>query len=157
MSIAARCTVQLADETSGRQRLQISALPGEVLDQVETVHQYGFASSPLPGALAVAIMPHGARDSAIVVGTDDARHRPKGLQAGEACVYTNAGNYVLLKADGSITIKAPGGVKIIGDLLVTGSITATAGPMTTDGLVLDDHKHTGVSAGADETGGPTNV
>jgi hypothetical protein len=76
-------------------------------------------------------------------------------------VNVDAANLVIQKNDGSVSIKitpsgeidivAPSGVKITGDLKVTGEVTAKSGTTNID---LSGHKHTGVTTGSGTTGGP---
>jgi phage baseplate assembly protein V len=132
MSMGARCRVQNVDESSGRQRLQLSALQDEVLSQVEMIGLYGVTSSPLPGALAAVVFPSGARDSGYVVGTDDARYRPRDLQPGETCIYTASGAQILLQADGNIMIAAGGS----GSVKIKGTALAVVGNETVSGELI---------------------
>lgn len=53
----------------------------------------------------------------------------------------------------SIKILAPGGLEIDGDVSIKGKLSAT-GDVTANGISLDGHVHSGVKAGADDTGGP---
>lgn len=53
----------------------------------------------------------------------------------------------------SAAITAPGGVSIVGDVTVTGTINATV-DVVGAGVSLKAHKHGGVQAGAAQTGGP---
>jgi phage gp45-like len=132
MLLAARCTVRRADDSTGRQRINLSGYQDEVLDQLENIGQFGLASSPPPGAVAVVLFLAGNRDNGVVIGTDDARYRPKGLAPGESCLYGSSGAYVLIQADGSLVIK--GATKIIGNVTVVGDVVA-------DGVSLHNHVH----------------
>ena len=143
MNLAAKCTIRNVDESSGRQRFNLSGLPDEVLDQVEGVSLFGFASSPLPGASAVVIFPSGNRDNGIVIATDDANYRPKGLQPGEVCIYNAIGTYILIEADGNIVIKRAPNVTIEGGNVIvnSGDVTVTDGDVSADGISLKGHVH----------------
>lgn len=59
------------------------------------------------------------------------------------------GGYILYERDTHrMTLSAPCVVKVVGDLLVTGDVFA-------GDVSLRQHRHTGVSRGDEETGGPT--
>ena len=75
-------------------------------------------------------------------------------------IYNQWGDMVHMKADRSMRIVA--GVKVriesplvemTGDLTVAGRVTATVG-VTGAGKLLETHTHSGVQAGASNTGGP---
>lgn len=67
----------------------------------------------------------------------------------------DAGVTITSAAGLPVTINAPGGAFVNGDLAVSGSITSGPGS-TFDGIGFDDHKHTGVTTGGGTSGGPTN-
>lgn len=66
---------------------------------------------------------------------------------------------VVLPAGATLAITAPGGATIIGDVTINGDVQCT-GTVTADsdvvggGKSLKGHKHTGVQAGAAQTGAP---
>lgn len=67
--------------------------------KVELFQNYGFASSPLPGAEAVVV----GDSTMFAVACDDASKRPSDLDAGESCHYgPMTGQRITCKADGSI-------------------------------------------------------
>jgi phage gp45-like len=132
----------------GTQRVQITVLADEVLDQVERLGEYGFSSNPLQGASALVLFAGGNRGHAVIVATDDARYRAHGLNAGEVCVYNNTGSTILLKSDGSIVITPSNGT-----LTVNGSIAAT-GDIKVGSISLKSHVHGGVQSGGSNTAVP---
>lgn len=105
----ARAVVQLADDGTKLQLLQLGVQADEDVDDAERFQEYGFSSVPLPGAEAVVVFPGGDHGHPLVVAVDDRRHRPTGLEPGEVCVYTSAGAKIIGKANGDIeVIPAPG-------------------------------------------------
>ncbi len=97
----------------------------------------------------------------MVIGTHDPKTRKKNLKAGEVAIHDNAGNYMYFK-DGklleitvqdSVTINAPNGANINGNLKVKGSVTATE-DITAGTISLKNHKTTGVQTGSGVSGVP---
>lgn len=106
----ARAVVQLVDDSTKLQILQLGVLAGEDVDDAERFQEYGFSSNPLPGAEAVVVFPNGDRAHALVVAVDDRRYRPAAGAPGEVVVYNHAGASIRLKADGTVEIGTDGGV-----------------------------------------------
>lgn len=100
----ARAVVDLVDDGSDLQELQLIVLDGEVVSDAERFQDYGFTSVPIEGAEAVVLFPNGDRAHPLVVAVDDRRVRPIDLQASEVALYSQNGQRVLLKADGSVEI-----------------------------------------------------
>ncbi len=114
----ARSVVNLIDDAQALQSLQIGAMAGENLDDAERFQEYGFSSAPLSGAEAVAVFPNGDRSHPLVVATDDRRHRPTGLAAGEVVLYSHNGDQIKLEDGNIVTVTA-------GTTLRLGGATAT--------------------------------
>lgn len=158
-----RAVLRLVDDVVPLQAVQVEALSGEVRDRVERLQNYGFTSVPLPGCRAVVVFPGGDRSSGIVVATDDAGARKRGLAAGEVAVYNNEGDYILLKKGGGIeitttkgiTINAPNGVSVNsanGVTVSAPSVSVLNGDVIASGISLKNHTHTGCQGGS--TGAP---
>lgn len=105
LNLVARAVVQLVNDETKLQLLQLGVLADETRSEVERMQNYGFTSVPLPGAECLVLFVGGRRDHGVVVAADDRRHRLKGLQPGEVAVYNNAGGQVVLRADGSIEVE----------------------------------------------------
>lgn len=103
-NMVARAVVQLANDAGGLQVVQLSVLEDETRDGCERFQQYGLTSVPFAGAEAVVLFVGGRRDHPLVVAVDDRRYRKKDLQPGEVALYSAAGQWVLLKADGTIDL-----------------------------------------------------
>ncbi len=142
-----RAVVKIVMDDEGMQKVQISVLKDEVLDKVERFQNFGFTSKPKPGAEAVLACVGGNRNHPIVIVVDDKRYRKTDLQEGEAAIYNSEGDYIHVKADGTIEIKASGvvtldcpTVHLTGNLIVdgtstlTGLVTATAGVTAPGGV-----------------------
>jgi phage gp45-like len=111
----ARAVVQLVDDATRLQLLQLGVLAGEDVDDAERFQSYGFSSVPLAGAEAVVLFPGGDRAHPLVVAVDDRRHRPTGGKPGEVIVYNHTGAKVRLLDSGDIeVVPGPGGEVRIG-------------------------------------------
>ncbi len=86
--------VRMVNDAGGLQVLQISGLPGELRDGVNRYQNYGHASVPHAGAQAVMVAVGGNRNHLVAIAVDDARYRPKGLQAGESVLYNHLGDFI---------------------------------------------------------------
>lgn len=150
----ARAVLRLIDDTVPLQAVQAEVLSGEVRARVERLQNYGFTSVPLDGCRAVIVFPGGDRSSGITIATDDARCRKKNLQPGEAAVYTDEGDFIILKRGRNIeistktlTINAPDGVTVTAPV-----VTVQDGDVVASGVSLVHHTHTGCQGGS--TGAP---
>ena len=145
---AARAVLKGVADGGKLQMAQVSLLEGEARDDVERFQNFGFTSVPLPGAEGVFISLNGSRDQGVLVAVDDRRARLAGLQAGEAAMHNAERTAVIhLLADGSIevtasevTVTAPR-VRVVGDLEVTGNITA-AGSVADGAGTMGDMRST---------------
>lgn len=124
-----RAVLSAISDGTGIQLVQVKLLDGEVRDGVERFQNYAFSSVPLSGAEGIVACVSGNRDHAVLLAADDRRYRPKGLQPGEAIMYTNMDKQahkhrIIFKNDGSIevlakniTVKATETTRIEGDVV----------------------------------------
>lgn len=123
MLMLSRARLNITDDASGLQRAQVSALDGEVRDDVERFQQFGLSAHPPAGAEVLMASLGGSRDHPVIFAVDDRRHRPAGLMAGETVLYNLAGVEIRLLEDNSVLIKSSLKVRIETDRLeVTGEI-----------------------------------
>jgi phage baseplate assembly protein V len=129
-----RAIVKLADDTRKIQQLQVTALKNEVRSKINRYQNYGFTSNPLEGAEAVIASVGGNRSQMIVIVCDDGRHRKRNLARGEVALYTDEGDFILLKRGRAIEVVAGNKLKvnapvseISGDVVVGESLTVTNG------------------------------
>lgn len=128
--LLSRGTVNLVDDKTGLQEIQINLLRDETRDGLERFQEYGFTSVPHPGAEALAAFLGGNRDHGVILAAADRRYRVKGLKTGEVAIYTDEGDVIhflrgreiLVKSGGLVRMKAPL-VRIEGNLEVTGEVT----------------------------------
>jgi phage baseplate assembly protein V len=84
-----RAVLSLVKDSLKMQGVQLTALSGETLDDVERFEDYGLTSKPVAGAEAVIASVGGVRDHAVVVALADRRYRPRGVMAdGDVALYT---------------------------------------------------------------------
>lgn len=107
-----RALGSLVDPATLMQTLQVEALAGEVLDGVEHFEPYGFTSNPLPGFEALLAALGGDRAHTVCVIAADRRYRKKNLASGEVALYTDEGDYILLKRGRIIEVFSGTKVKV---------------------------------------------
>ncbi|ROH88669.1 phage baseplate assembly protein V [Stagnimonas aquatica] len=134
-ALAARTTVARAADAGASQRVQITVLAGERLDDVVRVQNFGLSANPPAGSTALLISIGGSRTHCVVIGADH-ESRPRDLAPGESqhynqwgdCVYLQENGEALIKARAKVICDAPlthvlGDAEIDGNLLVRGDIT----------------------------------
>ena len=119
-----RGDVSNVKQADHRQLVQVQALEGETLDDVEHFQPLGWYYVPATGAEAVLL---GDRAHPVAVAVDDpalkAIAAALNLQENEGALVNAGGAVVHLKADGSLAIV--GNTTITGNLVVSGNIAAT--------------------------------
>lgn len=128
-----RAIVNVINDSTNMQLMQIEVLSKEIKDDVERVQNYGFTSVPKPGAEAFVGFINGNKDHGIIIAVDDSRVRLKNLEAGEVAVYHESGTYIKLKEDGSIELNSNKDINIIqsGKIQLGGdALTALDGVVT---------------------------
>jgi phage gp45-like len=127
---------------------------------------YGVCSNPPSGSHVLLIASQGQESVKFGI-PNDMLNRKKSLAEGEVVLFNClTGDFVLMKADGTIEIESSVKVKvtapeteIVGNLVVTGDITAT-GDITGAELKVPGkpdytvHVHPGVTSGPSNTGTP---
>lgn len=158
MLMFSRATIERTDDSGSSQRLQVTALTDEVIDNLERCGIYGISSNPVPGAAAVVMFTGGDRSNGVVVSTDDYRYRIHGLKSGEVVIYNNTGTKILLRSDGNIEISG-GNVNVTdSDVnVLSGNINVSNGDVIASGISLKNHIHSGVDTGHGNTGSPVEI
>jgi phage baseplate assembly protein V len=124
----ARAVVQLVDDDTRLQLVQLGVLAGETIDGAEHHQPYGFSSVPLPGAEAVVAFPNGDRAHPLVVTVSDRRYRPTGGDPGDVTMYHHTGAKVTFSTEGDIISTPATGrtVKIGSSAAADGAIKGTS-------------------------------
>lgn len=111
----------------------------------QLMQHFGFISVPRKGD-RVLLLQFG---NVVIAVASDSADRPA-VNEGETALYREKEHYIILKDDGTIAIKAEGGLDIDGDLRVTGDVQDKSG--TLDRLRQNYNKHTHVG----NLGAPTS-
>lgn len=115
----ARAVLKVISDDRGLQRLQVQLLADELHSQVPRIQEYGYTSVPLPGAEGIFLAVGGAREHGVIVATDDARYRPKNLEPGEVCIYTDEGDKIYLKRNNIIRIESNNEIQLVASAKVS--------------------------------------
>jgi phage gp45-like len=142
--VASRIVVESVQDGSKLQGLKAMALADEPLEDIEHMQPGGLSHVPLAGAEGVLLCIAGRREHPIALCVSNRSTRPTGGQSGETVLYCSApggaGIKIKLNADGEIELTPSSKVTIVGDLEVTGEVTAnTAVPA--EKVTLTQHKH----------------
>ncbi|GBR00554.1 phage baseplate assembly protein [Acetobacter oeni] len=145
------------DDSGDAQKAQVTVSGQAVRGGLPVVQDYGFSAVLPAGVDALIFSLSGDATSGVIVGTLDKKNRPKNLKPGQVCLFTQAGDQILLdNGDDGITITPKGGTVLInGNCHITGKLTVD-GDVVAAGISLDDHTHSGVEAGSDDTGKPVS-
>jgi len=168
---AFRGKLNLVKSADNIQKVQVSGLADETLQDVELMQQFGLTSVPPAGTQVVVLPMGGETTHSIVIATENGSFRVKNLKSGETAIYDESGSTIILKQGRLIEIDcdilkitATTKVEISSPVVETDHVftaqglTQTKGSFTTDGDVtangksLVSHTHRGDSGGV--TGQP---
>ncbi|MDA8170327.1 MAG: phage baseplate assembly protein [Nitrospiraceae bacterium] len=108
----------IADTLHNVRRFTASGRPDETITDREFFQQYGFSSSPQPGAEGIVI---NNGNHYIMIATEDRRYRIP-IVAGEVCIYTDEGDNILFQRGKQITVTS--GNKIVANAANEADVTA---------------------------------
>ena len=134
--LAGRAILSAVNNSESTQKLMITVLHNETINDVERFQEYGFETYPFADAEPFAIFLNGNRDHGFVLCVHDRRYRPDDLSEGEVAIYTDedqsAGGHriwlkrgqiieinckdVTVNATGKVAINAATGADIDGGL-----------------------------------------
>ncbi len=138
-------------------RFSASSVHG-ALESRELFQHYGFTSRPKAGAEAIIL-----RDGNIFISVaeDDRRYR-LAVAEGEVALYSDEGDSIHFKRGRVIEISGGTKVKltaptveVIGDLLVGGNVSDSAGTMAAMRIAYNPHTHIDPQGGATGVPAPT--
>jgi phage gp45-like len=126
---------------------QIDAL--SYRDNMPVMGLWGFSSSLPIGGDKMLVYPRGDRSQAVIIGTGHQAYRYTGLQQGETVMFDMNGHSIHLSSSG---------IKLIGNVSVVGSITATLGIVAgfggADQVGLQTHEHPTAAIGGPSAPSP---
>ena len=111
--IVGKCVIEASKLGSDGVETNVILLGGEKHSAVRLMQHYGFASVPGDGAEAVALFVGGARDNGVVVSTQGPASQIPKLEKGESCLFSQYGQSIIMKKDGSVQVFAASGKDIV--------------------------------------------
>jgi phage baseplate assembly protein V len=109
MLIVGRCILSAINNSEKTQKLQVKAMSGETITDVERYQEYGLESFPLTDKECLIVCVNGNRDQGIIIKVHDRENRPTDLSSGDVVLYDYRGNQVRLES---------GKVKIVGNTAI---------------------------------------
>lgn len=103
-AIVQRVVVNLVNDGTMMQTVQVDGLAGQTDDTVERLQGYGISFNPPEGSEGLALSPGGERKAMIVLLLEDREQRPTGANPGEGGLYYMGAWKVFLKDDGTLRI-----------------------------------------------------
>ena len=94
---AFRGKLNLVNSADNIQKVQVSGLADETLQDVELMQQFGLTSVPPAGTQVVVLPMGGETTHSIVIATENGSFRVKNLKSGETAVYDESGSTIILK------------------------------------------------------------
>jgi phage gp45-like len=127
-----RAAVRSVNDQGSQQLVNLSGLAGDQPADVPTVALFGFSSNPPAGGVGLIACPGGRSDKALFFGGELAKFRPKNQPVGGVTVYDAFGqaisfvqNNIRIVGTGAVTITAPSGCTINGNVTVQGNVAAS--------------------------------
>ncbi|MFV2030587.1 phage baseplate assembly protein V [Neisseria sp. S1] len=94
---AFRGKITLVVSSEPIQRVQLSGLAAETLQDLEHLQEYGFASNPPAGSEAVVIPLGGNTSHGVIVCSQHGSYRIKNLNPGETAIFNHEGAKIVIK------------------------------------------------------------
>jgi phage gp45-like len=123
-----RAILTAVSNSTTTQLVQLTALDGETISDVERFQEYGLETYPFKDAEALVVFLNGNRDRGAVICIMDRQYRPDDLSEGEVALYTDedsSRHRVWLKR-GNI-IELIGGAGIVGGVITNQSLDPFTG------------------------------
>jgi phage baseplate assembly protein V len=127
-----RASVKAVNDQGSQQLVNLAGLAGDQPVDVPTVALFGFSSNPPAGGVGLIVCPGGRSDRALFLGGESAKYRPKNQPVGGTTLYDAFGqaislvqNNIRIVGTGAVTITAPSGCTINGNVTVQGNVAAS--------------------------------
>lgn len=105
MNMIARGRLSATDDGEGMQFAQVSLLHDEAKARVERFQQYGFSAHAPQGSEVVVLFVGGGRDHGVIISADNRASRIRGQTEGEVAMYSDEGDYVVLKRGNQVEVQ----------------------------------------------------
>ena len=125
-------------DIAGKLRNVSAKANGRDVEGRQLMQQFGFISIPKPGERCLFL----EFGNVIVAVASDGKDRPA-IKESEVALYREKAHYIILKDDGTIAIKAEGGVDIDGDVRVNGEVSDKVGKLSKLRDTFNQHTHVG--------------
>ena len=130
--------VSSCKDIAGKLRGVDAKANGRDVEGRQLMQQFGFISIP-PSGSRILFLEFG---NVIVGVASDGKDRPA-VKEGETALYSDKAHYIILKDNGTIAIKADGGVDVDGDLRVNGEVSDKVGKLSKLRDNYNQHTHIG--------------
>ncbi len=107
-----RAIVDTVKDDKHRIYINATGLANQHIANIEHLQQYGHFSHPLPGAQTVLACIAGNPEHPIAILVDDPRYKPDDTSPGDSVSYNHQGDFIHIKADGSIVLKASSKIRM---------------------------------------------
>ena len=130
--------VSSCKDIAGKLRGVDAKANGRDVEGRQLMQQFGFISIP-PSGSRILFLEFG---NVIVGVASDDKDRPA-VKEGETALYSDKAHYIILKDNGTIAIKADGGIDVDGDLRVNGEVSDKVGKLSKLRDNYNQHTHIG--------------
>ncbi len=156
-------TIETVDLASARATVKLGDVLSPPCPWLEMAGAYRSWCPPGVGEQVLVLCPEGDIAHAVILRGLFSTNFPAPANDGKAVIQMPDGTTIVYDpqshdlaitlAGGSCTISAPQGLSITGPVNITGTLNASEDVLA-GGISLKSHKHSGVQAGAAQTGGP---
>lgn len=105
MLMIGRAVITAVKNDKTIQELQLSALDGESLDNIQRFQEFGFCSVPPANSEAIMVALGGNRAAVVVIATENRKLRPTDWEVGESGFYNEDGAFAVLRKGGFLEVK----------------------------------------------------
>lgn len=124
-----RVKIESSRYENGQLLVTGTGMAGERFEDLVWYEPHGFHSRPHPGTVGYLVAPGGRREQGMVMAASDPGKLPQ-IEPGQAAMYDNSKNVVVLSADGwafNMNVKITGNLEVEGNIHATGTIIDDAG------------------------------
>jgi phage baseplate assembly protein V len=100
MLVIGRCILTAINNGEKTQKLQVKAMEGETITDIERYQEYGLESYPLTDKECLLVSINGNRDQGVIIKVHDRENRPTDLASGDVVLYDHRGSQVRISVTG---------------------------------------------------------